>query len=213
MAALREVSAGFESGRVYAIFGDNGAGKSTLLRVIAGLSRPTLGRVQILGSDDLRAVAGRVGYMAHAPLLYEELTAMENLCYFASLYGIDDAERIEESIVKVGLDPRLERRVGDYSQGMRQRLALARALVHDPSILLLDEPFSNVDLASAVEMAARLGQMRREGRTILVVTHQPEAVAGVADESVFLSGGRLTSRAQGVGAAPRRASPVVGSLR
>ena len=105
---------------MYAILGDNGAGKTTLLRTLAGLNRPTRGTVSMLGSTDLRAICRQVGYMAHPSLLYDEMTGMENLRYFAQLYGIVDDRRCETVIRAVGLDPELERPVGQYSQGMRQ---------------------------------------------------------------------------------------------
>ncbi len=197
-AALRGVSAEFEAGKLYLILGENGAGKSTLLRIIAGLLKPTRGAVAVLGSHDLREVAARVGYMGHAPLLYDELSAMENVRYFASLYGICDDARCASAIRAVGLDPELNRRVGQYSQGMRQRISLARAIVHDPELLLLDEPFSNVDVQSAQEMARLLGQMRDRGKTVLVVTHQPAVLEAVADESLLMSKGLLAAREAGL---------------
>lgn len=199
-AALRGITAEFEAGRLYLILGENGAGKSTLLRIMAGLLKPTRGSLSILGATDLREVASRVGYMGHAPLLYDELNALENLRYFAALYGIcqhDDA-RCQAAIRLVGLDPRLKRGVGQYSQGMRQRISLARAIVHDPELLLLDEPFSNVDVQSAREMARLLGNMRAGGKTIFVVTHQPAVLEAVADEALLLSAGLLAARERGL---------------
>ena len=121
-AALRGITADFAPGRLYVIVGDNGAGKSTLLRVIAGLMEPSQGSFTILGAKKVREVAHRVGYMGHAPLLYDELDGMENLRYFAGLYGIHDEEICRNAMRQVGLDPDLARRVGQYSQGMRQRL-------------------------------------------------------------------------------------------
>ena len=197
-AALRGITAEFESGKLYLILGENGAGKSTLLRIVAGLLKPTRGSVAVLGTSELRDVASRVGYMGHAPLLYDELSAMENLRYFAGLYGIADDVRCAEAIRRVGLDPELNRRVGQYSQGMRQRISLARAVVHNPELLLLDEPFSNVDVQSAREMARLLGHMRNEGKTVFVVTHQPAVLEAVADESLLLSDGLLAAREQGL---------------
>jgi ABC-type multidrug transport system ATPase subunit len=193
-AALRSVSATFEAARLYAVLGENGAGKSTLLRIVAGLTPPTRGTVSLLGSTTLRAVCDRIGYMAHAPLLYDELDAMENLRYFAGLYGIHEDALCAEAVRTVGLDPELKRRVGQYSQGMRQRLSLARAVIHDPELLLLDEPFSNVDIASAREMVRLLGHMRDAGKTVFVVTHQAPLLEGVADEFVWMSGGRIVAR-------------------
>lgn len=201
-AVLRDLTTTFDRGRLYAIFGENGAGKSTLLRVIAGLARPTSGRVLIFGESDLRAATARMGYMAHASMLYDELSALENLHYFAALYGVG-ARRCEECLAAVGLDPSLPRPVGEYSQGMRQRASLARAILHDPELLLLDEPFSNVDAASAHSIAQLLGRMRAAGKTILVVTHQSALLAGSADESLRLAAGRIAARAPGIAAADR----------
>ena len=195
------MSISFDAGRLYAIFGDNGAGKSTLLRVISGLARPSSGKVTLLGAGDLRSVLGDIGYMAHAPLLYDEMTGLENLRYFAGLYGAVDDARLRQAIVTVGLDPDLTRYVGQYSQGMRQRLSLARATLHDPKLLLLDEPFSNLDPQSSKAMSRLLGEMRDRGKTVLVVTHQATHVAEVADESVWMAAGKIASRQPGIAAA------------
>ena len=197
-AALRGITAEFAPGKLYVILGENGAGKSTLLRIVTGLLGASRGKVEVLGSEDLRAVAMRVGYMGHAPLLYDEMDAMENLRYFAGLYGIHDDKRCEGALRQVGLDPDLTRRVGQYSQGMRQRTSLARAIVHDPALLLLDEPFSNVDVASAREMSRLLGVMRDGGKTIFVVTHQAPVMEPVCDESVLISAGRIAAREKGI---------------
>src|SRR5580698_2605954 len=193
-AALRDITAKFAGGRLYVVLGDNGAGKSTLLRVVAGLMEPSQGSFTLLGAKRVRDVAHRVGYMGHAPLLYDELSGMENLRYFAGLYGIHDDEVGRNAMRMVGLDPELERRVGQYSQGMRQRLSLARAVLHDPELMLLDEPFSNVDVRSARDMAAILGRVRDQGKTIFVVTHQAPLMEAVADEFVQMSAGKIVSR-------------------
>src|SRR5581483_6451627 len=154
-AALRGITAQFEPGKLYVIVGDNGAGKTTLLRTIAGLTRPTRGTISVLGATRSKDVCARIGYMAHPSLLYDEMSGLENLRYFAGLYGVDSA-RCREVIAKVNLDRELEPPVGEYSQGMRQRMSLARALLNDPELLLLDEPFSNIDSRSAQEMALML---------------------------------------------------------
>lgn len=193
-AALRGVNASFEAGRLYAVLGDNGAGKTTLLRALAGLAPPSRGTVSILGSTDLRAICSQIGYMAHPSLLYDEMSGMENLDYFSRLYGIHNEQRCREVINLVGLDPQLARPVGQYSQGMRQRMSLARAVLHDPKILLLDEPFSNVDVSSAREMVKLLGDMRGAGKTIFVVTHQATLLESVADEFVWMQAGKIVSR-------------------
>ena len=193
-AALRGVTAEFTAGHLYAILGDNGAGKTTLLRTLAGLIQPSRGEISILGTNDLRSICTEVGYMAHPSLLYDEMSGMENLRYFARLYGIVDEQRCAEVIRTVRLDPALARPVGQYSQGMRQRMSLARALLHDPKILLLDEPFSNVDVSSAREMVHLLGNMRDGGKTIFVVTHQASLLEGAADEFVWMDAGQIVRR-------------------
>ena len=193
-AALRGVNATFAAGRLYTILGDNGAGKTTLLRSLAGLAQPTRGSISMLGTSNLRDICSQLGYMAHPSLLYDEMTGMENLRYFAGLYGIVDDQRCEGVIRAVKLDPALDRPVGQYSQGMRQRMSLARALLNDPKILLLDEPFSNVDLRSAREIVSLLKQLRDQNKTIFVVTHQAALLEGVADEFVWMESGQIVSR-------------------
>jgi ABC-type multidrug transport system ATPase subunit len=200
-AALRGITAGFAPAQLYALLGDNGAGKSTLLRVMAGLTRPTYGKLSVLGASRVRDAASRIGYMGHAPLLYDDMTGMENLHYFAGLYGIESSTTCEKAIAEVGLDPGLKRRVGQYSQGMRQRLSLARAVVNDPDLLLLDEPFSNVDVGSAAHMVSFLQSLRQAGKTIFVVTHQPSLLREAADESVLLQAGEIVLRRPGLPAA------------
>ena len=181
--------------------GENGAGKTTLLRIVAGLSRPTHGEVRIFGESP-RDARARMGYMGHPPLVYDELSALENLRFFARLYGITSDEPLEVALERVGLAAKLDRRSGQYSQGMRQRLSLARAIFHSPSLLLLDEPFSNVDPESASQIARLLGTMREEGTTILLITHQLGLLSEIADEFLFLSAGELASR-----------EPVRGAMR
>lgn len=146
------------------------------------------------GTTDLRSVCRQVGYMAHPSLLYDEMDGMENLRYFARLYEIQDDEHCVRTITAVGLDPALTRPVGQYSQGMRQRMSLARALIHDPKILLLDEPFSNVDVRSARQMTHLLTQLRDAGKTIFVVTHQASQLAHAADEFVHMEAGLIAHR-------------------
>jgi ABC-type multidrug transport system ATPase subunit len=193
-AALRGVTAEFSGGKLYAILGDNGAGKTTLLRTLAGLSQPSSGEITILGASTFRDTCQQVGYMAHPSLLYDEMSGMENLAYFARLYGITSGARCAEIIRAVGLDPDLVRPVGQYSQGMRQRMSLARALLNDPKILLLDEPFSNVDAHSATEMVQLLARIRDRGTTIFVVTHQASLLEHAADEFVWMEYGQIVER-------------------
>jgi ABC-type multidrug transport system ATPase subunit len=169
---------------------------------MVGLARPTRGALTLLGTQDLRAATAALGYMAHPTLLYEEMSGLENLRYFAALYGIHEDAPGQRAMRAVGLDPGLARRVAEYSQGMRQRLSLARALVHDPNILFLDEPFSNVDVVSARAMASLLAHMRDQGKTIFIVTHQAALLRGVADEFVCMAAGRISARTSDLPLAP-----------
>jgi len=206
-AALRGVSAEFDQGKFHAILGDNGAGKTTLLRALAGLAQPTQGTVSIFGKPP-REACREIGYMAHPSLLYDEMSGMENLHYFAGLYGVVSEARCAQVIRHVGLDPELTRPVGQYSQGMRQRMSLARAILHDPRLLLLDEPFSNVDVHSAREMVGLLRGMRDAGKTIFVVTHQARLLEGVADEFVWMQAGQIVDRTGSAAGAPAHGESV-----
>jgi heme ABC exporter ATP-binding subunit CcmA len=192
-AALRQVSVDLEPGRCYVLIGENGAGKSTLLRILAGLLRPTHGTVKVFGDLEPHDVRGRIGYMSHAPMLYDELTAQENLRYFASLYPEQKCLSPSEALSQVGLDPALSRTLGQYSQGMRQRTSLARVLLPVPELLLLDEPFSNMDVESAQQMVAMLAGFRQGNRTIVITTHQRELAAPIADWVLRLKAGRVAS--------------------
>ena len=192
-AALRQVSVDLEPGRCYVLIGENGAGKSTLLRILAGLLRPSLGTVKLFEDKDPTEVRDRIGYMSHAPMLYDELTGQENLRYFARLYPGRDCLSPAEALRQVGLDPELTRTFGQYSQGMRQRTSLARVLLPAPELLLLDEPFSNMDVESARQMVELLARFRHGNRTIVLTTHQRETAAPIADWVLALHAGRVAS--------------------
>jgi heme ABC exporter ATP-binding subunit CcmA len=194
-AALRQVSVDLEPGRCYVVIGENGAGKSTLLRILAGLLRPSLGTVSVFGGLEPQAEAARarIGYMSHAAMLYDELTAQENLRYFASLYRGRPCLTPAEALRQVGLDPELTRTLGQYSQGMRQRTSLARVLLPSPELLLLDEPFSNMDVESVSQMVKLLAGFRQGNRTIVLTTHQREHAAPIADWVLALRAGRVAS--------------------
>lgn len=190
-AALRKVSAEFSAGMCHVILGQNGAGKSTLLRVIAGLIRPTYGTLAVLGAAEMGAVRSRIGYLGHDSMLYDELTALENLRYYAQLYEHAARMRSEEALELVGLDAQLDRPVGKFSQGMRQRAALARVLMAKPELLLLDEPFSNVDLASSAQMLQVISRLCADGNTVLLTTHQPELARPIANYFCTMNDGRI----------------------
>ncbi|WP_348266776.1 ABC transporter ATP-binding protein [Edaphobacter paludis] len=198
-AALRNVTASFASGTCTVIVGENGAGKSTLLRVIAGLITPTRGTAQVF-AESPQHQRRRMAYMSHSTMLYDELTAMENLNYFASLYRDGSCACVgspEMALRAVGLDPALTRPVGQYSQGMRQRASLARVLQTDPELLLLDEPFSNLDVASAHHMVELLADFRTwpvaggGKRTILLTTHQAHLADPIADTTLSMRNGQI----------------------
>jgi heme ABC exporter ATP-binding subunit CcmA len=192
-AALRQVSVDLRAGRCYVLVGENGAGKSTLLRILAGLLRPTYGTVRVFGGQEPQDERARIGYMSHAPMLYDELTAQENLEYFRRLYPGRDCLTPADALRQVGLDPNLPRTLGQYSQGMRQRTSLARVLLPAPELLLLDEPFSNMDVESARQMVELLAGFRRHNRTIVITTHQRELAAPIADWVLALHAGKVKS--------------------
>jgi len=190
-AALRQVTVDLEPGRCYILIGENGAGKSTLLRILAGLLRPSGGTIKVFGDQDPHDARARIGYMSHAPMLYDELTGQENLRYFAALYPDRTCLEPADALRQVGLDPDLNRPLGQYSQGMRQRTSLARVLLPVPELLLLDEPFSNMDVESAHQMVELLAGFRQSNRTIVITTHQREQAAPIADWILRLKGGRV----------------------
>ena len=197
-AALRQVSVDLEPGKCYVLIGENGAGKSTLLRILAGLLRPTHGTITVFGDEAPHEARARIGYMSHAPMLYDELTAQENLEYFARIYPDRKCLAPEEALRLVGLDPKLTRLFGQYSQGMRQRTSLARVLVPQPDLLLLDEPFSNMDIESATQMVQLLARFRQDSRTIVLTTHQRELATPIADYILRLKAGRVVEFTAGV---------------
>lgn len=191
---LRGIDLAVPWGARLALLGPNGAGKSTLLRAIATLSRPTAGTVRIAGRDafaEAAAVRRLIGVVAHQTYLYDELTARENLRFYAELYDLPDAAgRVEAILARVGLTARRNVRAGSLSRGQQQRLTLARALLHDPPILLLDEPDTGLDLAAFGLLETLL---LGEGRTVLLTTHNLRQAARLCDRYAILGGGRITS--------------------
>jgi heme exporter protein A len=187
VVALRPLDLEVAPGTTLAVLGPNGAGKSTLLRLLAGLTRPSTGSLAVAGDTRGRtARRRRIGLIAHTTFLYPALSARENLWLAARLHGLPDAEaRVEEALRAHGLADFAERRAGTFSRGMAQRLAIARALLHDPAVLLLDEPFTGLDAAAAARLAAQLGEARG-ARTTVLVTHDLERAASLADRALVL---------------------------
>lgn len=192
--ALRKVDLELAAGAAVALLGANGAGKSTLLTLLATLHRPTEGDLTIFDLDPRKRaseIRRRIGYVAHATLLDDALTARENLLYYGSLFGLSRIRDLaDEALAQVELDHRAHDRVSGFSRGMRQRLSLARALLHEPDLLILDEPFTGLDAAGCRDLAGRLRAEKHKGRAIILATHQLERVLSWSDRAVILHRGR-----------------------
>jgi heme exporter protein A len=188
--ALAGVDADLAAGETMVVLGPNGAGKTTLLRILATLLRPSGGEVRVLGCElpgEAWKLRGRIGYLGHEPLLYRDLSGRENLAFQASLQGIHGEAaggRIAELLAAVGMERRADERVAELSAGMRQRLAICRCVLHEPELLLLDEPDSNLDAESRELARALIGP--GTGRTRVLVTHDPDRYAGEADQILRL---------------------------
>ncbi|MEE3330635.1 MAG: heme ABC exporter ATP-binding protein CcmA [Myxococcota bacterium] len=202
VVALRGVDIDLESGRCLAVLGPNGAGKSTLLRLLAGLARPTRGELEIAGHHNKALRRGdaraHTGYVGHSTLLYPELSAHENLVFAARMHGVTDPEaRASELLAAEDLRDVANRRAAAFSRGMSQRLSIARALVHDPDLVLLDEPFTGLDRSAADRLADRLLALRDQGRSCVLVTHELHQVSRLAHEAIVLQRGRVTESFEG----------------
>lgn len=191
--ALRDITFAAHPGSCIALLGRNGAGKTTLLRLIAGLSHAAKGNIQILGEDVRRVeTRRRVGVLGHAIGIYDELSAMENLRLFAKLYGVGEVNRTcLRWLERVGLDRVADGLVREFSRGMRQRLAVARAFLHDPEVLLLDEPFTSLDDRAIAVLQDVLRTALAEGRTVIMSTHQLREALELATDVVLINRGKL----------------------
>ncbi len=198
--ALRGVDLSIPKGSTQCLLGPNGAGKSTFLQIIATLSKPTSGAVKIDGQSILKnadSVRKRIGLIAHATFLYDELTAFENLQFYAKLYDVADRdERISMLLDEVGLFPRRNDRVRTFSRGMQQRLSIARALIHDPDILYLDEPYTGLDQHGAEMLTGWLARFKSEHRTTVLVTHNISQALAVSDNIAIMTGGKIVMNAK-----------------
>jgi heme exporter protein A len=194
-AALAAVDLSIGAGEFVTLMGPNGAGKTTLLRILATLARPTSGTVRIAGLDPTRdgtQVRQRIGFLSHRTLLYEDLTAEQNLRFYARMYGLDDGPaRVQDLLQRVGLATRHHDLVRTFSRGMQQRLALARAVLHRPQVLLLDEPYTGLDPLAAQVLTGLLTELTGEGCTTLLTTHDLGRGLEVGRRVVVLARGRL----------------------
>jgi ABC-type multidrug transport system ATPase subunit len=209
--ALTRVSFTAPGGSILGLLGPNGAGKSTMLAILATLMRPTSGRVRfgsIAAAASESHLRGRIGVLGHDLFLYPELTARENLAFFAGLYDLPDPSHVAlAALRRAGLDDRADDPVGSFSRGMRQRVALERALLHGPRLVLLDEPFTGLDDASARALVDRLTELRDDGAILVVATHDLDLAEGLFDQVVFLRDGRIADamhRPDGLRAAYRQ---------
>ncbi|MCY4019385.1 MAG: heme ABC exporter ATP-binding protein CcmA [Chloroflexi bacterium] len=197
LPVLRSVSFGVARGETVVLLGQNGSGKSTLLRLLAGLSKPTAGVIRIGGwqmPKEAMAVRRQIGLVSHQPLLYGNLSARENLDFFGKLYGMakgERGERIGAVLDQVGLAKRADSLARDFSRGMQQRLSIARATLHQPEILLLDEPFTGLDQAAAERLEDLVLSAQREERTLIMTTHQLGRAPALAGRALILARGQI----------------------
>jgi heme exporter protein A len=195
--ALDGVTFALEAGEFLVVLGPNGAGKTTLLKTLARLIRPTEGRIWLDGEDWLAAPADRqreIGVLSHATYLYDGLTAHENLRFFGTLYGLPDPDaRARAALATVGLGDAADRRVGHLSRGQAQRVAIARAVLHDPALLLLDEPYAGLDPRAAGRLGDALDALHAAGRTVVLTTHDLARAPAAATRYLVLLEGRMGS--------------------
>ena len=195
LEALSGVDLEIKKGEFYTLFGPNGAGKTTLIKILSTLVKPSSGNLTINGQDAVKSpekVRAVIGVISHDPFLYENLSAFENIKFFGAMYGVHDADkRAGEVIDRVGLGARTHDLVRNFSRGMKQRLAVARAIVHDPAILLLDEPYTGLDQHGAKVFGEMLSMLKSDNRTILMTTHNIAEGLDRSDRVGILAGGRM----------------------
>lgn len=192
MPVLKKISLTVEKGQFVALLGANGSGKSTLLKMIAGLVKPTGGLIRVGGWEmpkEAEAVRAQIGMVSHKALLYDNLTARENLNFFGRLYNINDSTYIDALLKQVGLEKRADSLVQTFSRGMQQRLSIARALLHNPHVLLFDEPYTGLDQDASHVLDELLIQAQQSGHTILMATHQLERATRLADRIIIINRG------------------------
>lgn len=195
--ALRGVSFSVPRGAVIALLGPNGSGKTTLLRILAALSKPTGGKITIGGWNlpgEAAQVRAQLGVVMHLPLLYDELSAEENLQFFGQLYATPDLDkRIAAALERVGLAKRARDRARTFSRGMLQRLAIARAMLHDPAVMLLDEPYTGLDAAGEAMLDELIQEWRAQGRTVIASLHDIAHAEQVCERAIILRQGQIAA--------------------
>jgi heme exporter protein A len=195
--ALRRVSFTIAPGECVVLAGRNGSGKTTLLRIAAQIVKPTAGKLTFPGGDNAPSTHGRPGYVAHTTMVYDELTAEENLLLFAKLQNVEaPAARAQELLREVGLIDRSDSLVRTFSRGMRQRIAIARALIHRPSVLLFDEPATGLDPLGISWLAKTLGEVNRSGCTVVMSLHGESEISALATRAVQLDAGSIVADTQ-----------------
>ncbi len=215
---LRSVDLTIPAGGFLALFGPNGAGKTTLLRIVATLSQPTAGDVTINGlstTEYAAAIRGILGIVSHQLLLYGDLTAQENLQFYARMYGLnkdEEAARVNETLEAVGLIKRRDDLVRTFSRGMKQRLTIARAILHEPAVLLLDEPYTGLDQQAANTLNTVLTEVATQGRTVLMTTHNIARGLEMADHVAILTKGKIGYHEATAGLTPLAFSEVYADI-
>ena len=212
--ALSHVSFTAGSGDIIGLLGPNGAGKSTLIGVLATLAAPTSGEVRYGGHGAVElgaALRARIGLLAHELFLYPELSARQNLTFFAQLYGLDAAALVPAALERAGLADRADDDVSGFSRGMRQRLALERALLHQPRLVLFDEPFTGLDDRAVSLVSERLRSIAAGGAIVVLATHDLEVADGLVTRAVVIKAGRLVSDEPAASGLRARYRAVVGS--
>lgn len=198
--ALRDLDLDVASGQFLTIFGPNGAGKTTLIRILSTVSKPTAGTVTLDGLDLRESpieARRQIGVVSHQTFLYDDLTAEENLRFYGRMYDVHPLEpRVDEVLSLVGLDHRRFDRVRTFSRGMQQRLAIARAIIHDPGVMLLDEPYTGLDPQAADMLRGVLSSLARQRRTVVMTTHNLERGLELCDQVSIIVGGRLAYQGQ-----------------
>lgn len=184
-----------KGGEFMTLFGPNGAGKTTLIKLLATLTSPTSGTLSVYGYDvrkDVNNIRSVIGVISHDPYLYDNLSAFENIKFFGTLYGLDDVDNRARSVIKqVGLERRMNDLVRTFSRGMKQRLTVARAIVHEPKILLLDEPYTGLDQHGAQIFGEMLSDLKSQRRTILMTTHNIDEGLDLSDRIGILAKGKI----------------------